>query len=133
MGHFVWQDLLAIAAALIGALQSARRIPDFPDDNGYAKFALGLHITVVVAIFSTMANPSVSILSNVEWVQNKFGFAIPLLGYALIIALGMSLTINSVFQTILIKVHDNSYFLVPVTLIMASFDIFILTHMMFIF
>ena len=133
MENFIWQDLLTLFAVIVGAVLSARRIPDFPNDSFIAKFALGLHVTVVVAIFSTMANPAINIWNNVDWVFNMFKFNLPLLVYAIIISMGMALLLNSTFQTVLISVHSNNMKLIPTALLMSTFDMFILIHLMCIF
>ena len=116
----IWQDLVAFVAAVGGAFQSSRKIPGFPDDSKLAKFSLGLHITVFVAIFSCMASPSVSLDNEVTWVRNLFDFPMPLIGYALIISLGMALILNTIFQTVLIKVKEKQNLLVTFALIMID-------------
>lgn len=133
MGNFIWQDLLTLFAVFSGAVLSARRIPDFPNESFIAKFSMGFHITVVVAIFSTMASPNIDLWNHVNWVYNKFSFNLPLIAYAVIISMGMALLLNSTFQTILIKVNNNKAYLIPTAFAMSSFDLFILIHLMCIF
>lgn len=133
MAEFDWKDLLTLSAVIIGAILSARQIPGFPSNNNIAKFTVGIHVTVVVAIFTTMATPSIDIWSDVSWIKSAFNFALPLLIYAIIITMGMALLLNSTYQTIIIKVHQNKMYLVPTAIGMFSFDMFVLIHLMCIF
>ncbi|MCK4346735.1 MAG: hypothetical protein KAX05_15735 [Bacteroidales bacterium] len=133
MGNFIWQDLLALAAAFFGAIESARKMPNYPNDKYLARFVLGFHITIIVALFCTMANPNVDLWGDVDWLVRKANFQIPLLVYTLIVAFGISRTLNLGFQSVIVKFSGNQFIFVSTALLMAFWDLFILGHIMWIF
>lgn len=132
MNCFAWQDLIALAGAIFGAIQSSRVTPDFPIHIYIARFVNGLHISVTVAIFGTMTTTT-NLMTEVVWVQNKFGFYIPLIAYAIIITMGMTLLVSSLLQTILTTIQNKKNYLIVIAAIMIIIDLAILVHMMSIF
>ncbi len=133
MGNFIWQDLLALAAAFFGAIESARKMPNYPNEKYLARFVFGFHITIIVALFCTMANPNVDLWGDVDWLVEKADFQIPLLVYTMIVAFGISRTLNLALQSVIVNYSENQFILVPIALFMGVWDLLILGHIMWIF
>ncbi len=130
MGYLVWQDVITFIGTIFGAAQSSRVPPGYPSNLFIARFINGLNIAVIVAISSILSNASYSVEANVNWVMNVLNFPIPLYGYALVITLGVYLPTISVLRLIFIRMYTKMIFLVILSVVMMSIDIFVLIHMM---
>ncbi len=133
--NFVWQDLIAFLGVFYSALDASRTTPGFPSHKYLARFVNGLHVAVIVAIFAAMSASSVSLMSNVSWVQNKLCFPIPLFGYAIVVVMTMIYVVASSIKVVLSQsyVYSQKKYFIPITIFIGLFDLSILFHMLSIF